>query len=575
MRPLLPLLRPLCLSLALGLTASLPQTAGAETLGSGFAGSYLAARHASYNSDYTAAADYYTRALARDRNNPALQENALLAFTGLGRIDAAVTIARQMRELGLDSQMASMVLMAELLGDARYRDVIDGVSDELSVGPLVDGLVKAWSLMGEGEAEAAMAEFDAAAETTGLDAFALYHKALALALAGDFEKAEVIFSGAAGAPLRLTRRGAFAHAQVLSQLDRNSAALELIEVGFGSDLDPGLEKLVEQLEAGETVPFTQVRSVRDGLAEVFYTVAGALEGEAADSYTLLYTRIAEYLRPDHVDAILLSANLLESQGQYELATKAYNRVSSDDAGFHVAEIGRADALRRSGRADEAIEVLQQLAEARGNLPIVHVTLGDALRGEERYDEASKAYDAAIALFEGDEAGQWIVYYARGITHEREKRWELAEADFRKALELNPGQPQVLNYLGYSFVEMQTNLDEALEMIEEAVAAEPGSGYIIDSLGWVLYRFGQYEEAVIHLERAAELMAVDPIVNDHLGDAYWAVGRRIEARFQWHRALSFEPEPEEAERIRRKLEVGLDAVLAEEGAEPLSVANEDG
>ncbi|MFD0981709.1 tetratricopeptide repeat protein [Tropicimonas aquimaris] len=571
----MPLLRPLCLSLAISLTASLPLSAGAETLGSGFAGSYLAARHASYHSDYTAAADYYTRALARDRNNPALQENALLAFTGLGRIDAAVTIARQMQELGVDSQMASMVVMADLLGDARYRDVIDGVSTDLSVGPLVDGLVKAWSLMGEGESDAAMAEFDAAAETTGLDSFALYHKALALALAGDFEKAEVIFSGAAGAPLRLTRRGAFAHAQVLSQLDRNSAALQLIEVGFGSDLDPGLEKLVEQLEAGETVPFTQVRNVRDGLAEVFYTVAGALEGEAADSYTLLYTRIAEYLRPDHVDAILLSANLLESQGQYELATQAYNRVSSDDAGFHVAEIGRADALRRSGRPEEAIDVLKQLAEVRGNLPIVHVTLGDALRGEERYEEASKAYDAAVSLFEQDEPGQWIVYYARAITHEREKRWELAEADFRKALELNPGQPQVLNYLGYSFVEMQTNLDEALEMIEEAVAAEPGSGYITDSLGWVLYRLGKYDEAVIHLERAAELMAVDPIVNDHLGDAYWAVGRRIEARFQWHRALSFEPEPEEAERIRRKLEVGLDAVLAEEGAEPLSVANEDG
>lgn len=573
MRPLLPLLRPLYMSLTIGLAASLPVSA--ETLGRGFAGSYLAARHASYHSDYTAAADYYTRALARDRNNPALQENALLAFTGLGRIDAAVTVARQMQELGVDSQMASMVLVADLLGAEKYREVIDGISTDLSVGPLVDGLVQAWCLMGVGEVEAAMDAFDAASDNTGLSAFALYHKALALALAGDFEEAEVIFSGAAGAPLRLTRRGAIAHAQVLSQLGRNETALQLIDVGWGNDLDPGLEELAEQLRAGETVPFTQIRSVRDGLAEVFYTVAGALEGEAADSYTLLYTRISEYLRPEHVDAILLSANLLESQGQYDLATETYNRVPRDDAGFHVAEIGRADALRSSGRSEAAIEVLQALAESRGNLPIVQVTLGDALRGEERYDEASKAYDAAIALFDEDQPGQWIVYYARGISHEREKRWDLAEADFRKALELNPGQPQVLNYLGYSFVEMETNLDEALQMIEEAVAAEPGSGYITDSLGWVFYRLGRYEEAVVHLERAAELMAVDPIVNDHLGDAYWAVGRRIEAEFQWHRALSFEPEDADAERIRRKLEIGLDAVLAEEGAEPLSVANDGG
>ncbi|WP_236545088.1 tetratricopeptide repeat protein [Tropicimonas marinistellae] len=571
----MPFIRPICLSLALGLTLSLPAGADEEPLGRGFAGAYLAARHASFHSDFRAAADYYTQALVRDRDNPGLQENALMAFIGLGKLDSAVTVARQMRELGIGSQMANMAVMANMLADGEYKGVVDGVAKDMSVGPLVDGLVVAWCLLGAGEVDAAMAAFDAAAENTGMSAFALYHKALALGFAGDFEGAERIFSGDGGAPLRLTRRGAFAHSQVLSQLGQNAAALELIEAGWGSDLDKGLEELKTRLENGETVPYTQIGSVQDGLSEVFYTVAGALEGEAADSYTLLYARIAEYLQPDHVDAILLTANLLESQEQYELATEAYNRVPRDDPGFHVAEIGRADALHSAGRKEAAIEVLEQLAETHGTLPVVQITLGDALRGEERYDEASKAYDAAVALFEEDERGQWIVYYARGITHEREKRWEQAEADFRKALELNPGQPQVLNYLGYSYVEMQTNLDEALQMIEEAVAAQPGSGYITDSLGWVLYRLGRYDEAVVELERAAELMAVDPIVNDHLGDAYWAVGRRIEAEFQWHRALSFDPEPEEAKRIRRKLEVGLDIVLKEEGAEPLAVANDGG
>jgi tetratricopeptide (TPR) repeat protein len=135
----------------------------------------------------------------------------------------------------------------------------------------------------------------------------------------------------------------------------------------------------------------------------------------------------------------------------------------------------------------------------------------------------------------------------------------------------------LNYLGYSLVEKRKNLDEALDMIERAVAARPDSGYIVDSLGWVLYRLGRYDEAVGHMERAVELMPVDPVVNDHLGDVFWAVGRKREAEFQWKRALSFiragegdgEADPD---RIRRKLEVGLDVVLAEEGAEPLKVAN---
>jgi Flp pilus assembly protein TadD len=245
----------------------------------------------------------------------------------------------------------------------------------------------------------------------------------------------------------------------------------------------------------------------------------------------------------------------------------------------VAELGRAEAMRNAGDPEGAIAALQELSGTHPELAMVHVTLGDMLRREERFAEATVAYDRAIGLFGTEEEAQWVVYFSRGITHEREDRWPEAEADFRKALELRPDQPQVLNYLGYSLVEMKTNLDEALSMIERAVAAEPESGYIVDSLGWVLYRLGRYDEALVQMERAVELLPVDPVVNDHLGDVYWAVGRKREAEFQWHRALSFigmgDSTDAEPDRIRRKLEIGLDAVLAEEGAPPLRVADDNG
>jgi len=293
----------------------------------------------------------------------------------------------------------------------------------------------------------------------------------------------------------------------------------------------------------------------------------------------LYSRTAEYLRDDHIDALLLSAGLLEQMEQFELATKTYARVAADDPAYHAAELGRAEALRRADKPDAAIEVLQALTKSHGDLPIVHSSLGDALRSQEDYEGAVASYDAALALYDGAaERTQWFIYYARGISHERLSDWPKAEADFRKALELNPDQPQVLNYLGYSLVEKQVKLDEALDMIERAVAARPDSGYIVDSLGWVLFRLGRYEEAVGHMERATELMPIDPIVNDHLGDVYWSVGRHLEARFQWKRALSFVDygdASQEADpvRIRRKLEVGLDQVLQEEGAPPLRVADD--
>jgi len=555
-------------TLGLGLAAPAVQSQGV-------AGSYLAARHASLFSDYRAAADYFARAIVADPGNAALMENAVMAYLGLGQVDKAVAVSRRLMSLGTSSQVANMALMADSIKRENFEGLLADLDAGQSVGPLVDGLLRAWSQLGMGQMSEALESFDDVAGTQGIEVFGLYHKAMALALVGDFEGADAILSGRADGALQLTRRGIVMFAQILSQLERNEDALELIEKSFGTELDPVLTLMRHDLTAGKVLTFDAIRNAKDGAAEVFLVVAGALNGEAADGFTLLYSRVAEFLRPDHVDAILLSASLLEKLERFELATDSYNRVPRDHPSFDAAEMGRADTLRKSGRTEAAIEVLQQLARARPTNANVFITLGDALRELERYGEAAEAYDAAVALYDAPGQSEWIVFFARGITFERTDRWDLAEADFRRALELNPGQPQVLNYLGYSFVEMGKNMDEALSMIQEAVAGQPNSGYIVDSLGWVQFRMGQFGDAVGNLERATELMPVDPVVNDHLGDAYWAVGRKIEAEFQWKRALSFDPDEKDADRIRRKLDVGLDVVREEEGEPPIAVTAQDG
>ena len=274
--------------------------------------------------------------------------------------------------------------------------------------------------------------------------------------------------------------------------------------------------------------------------------------------------------------MLLAASNLEAQGQHDMAIAAYQLIKPGTPAYVAASLGRVDALIADDRSDAAIEALEQLAQSQPDLIEVWVSLGDTLRQNERFVDAIAAYDSAVALIDKPLPDHWVVFYARGICHERQKTWDKAEADFRKALELSPDQPQVLNYLGYSYLEKNTNLDEAMSMIERAAKARPEEGAIIDSLGWALYRLGRYPEAEVQMERAIQLMPVDPVVNDHLGDVYWAVGRRREAEFQWKRALSFKPETEdEAARIRRKLDVGLDTVLQEEGAEPLAVGANGG
>ncbi len=559
------------------LAALLFSTVGAPVSADTGAGAYLAGRQAIYESDYTAAEQYYAQALKFDPQNALLLESVVVARLALGEIERALPIAQTIEEAELPSQAARMVVAANLIADDKLAELLARDLETKGVGPLVDGLMIAWAHLGQGELTKAMEQFDTVSTQDGLREFALYHKAMALASIGDFEGAEAIFAENDGAIAQFSRRAAMARTEVLSQLDRNDDALAFLDTVFAAGSDPSIEDYVSQLNAGETLPFTHVRSAQDGMAEIFFSVAAVLNTEASPDYVLLYTRVASFLRPDHVDAILLSAELLDELKQYDLAVDTYRKVPADSNDHHAAELGRAEVLSRSGKTDAAIEVLQNLSTKKPNLPSVHVALADIQRQQENYAAAVASYDSAIALTDAASSGNWFLHYARGISHERLKNWDQAEADFRRALELNPDQPQVLNYLGYSLVERREKLDEALDMIERAVAARPDSGYIVDSLGWVLFRLGRYNEAVDHMERAVALMPVDPVVNDHLGDVYWAVGRDREAEFQWKRALSF-IDPEETdgeadpERIRRKLEVGLDAVLAEEGADPLKVAN---
>lgn len=529
----------------------------------GVAGAYLAARQASVENDYRAGADYAVRALIRDPGNPVLMESAILAYVGMGRIERAFPIARKMQEAGFLSQTARLVSLAESVGRGDFDTVSARMPGNDPLGPLIDGLVKGWSLTARGDVQAAEDAFHDSSRGGAIEYFGYYHKALAHASRGNYSIAAMILGSGTNVG-GISSRATMAQIQVASQLGANDRAVALLDQAFGLGMTPQMEALRNRLVAGETVPFDVTPGPREGVAEVFYNIATALEPDANSDFTLLFSRIAEYLDPRHGEAALLSAQLLERLGNPELAIETYEGIGPEQMVFLPARLGRAEAMRRAGDPEGATRDLRGLAAEYPRQLLVQVTLGDILRQRDMFAEATQVYDRAIALLPPGVPSGWVLYYTRGITLERTRQWDRAEADFRKALSLNPGQPDVLNYLGYSLIEMGTNLPEALRMIEQAVAAEPDSGHIVDSLAWGLYRMGRYEEAVAPMERAAELMPVDPIVNDHLGDVYWAVGRKTEARFQWRRALSFDPEPQEAERIRRKLDLGLDAVLAEEG-----------
>ncbi len=541
-------------------------------------GAYLAARSAGTAADFAAAVTWFNAALAGDPTDAVLLEKTLTAYVGIGDFDNALVMANRIVDAGINSQLANMTRAADIAISGDWDAIFTEIEAGRTIGPLVDALSRAWADVGRGQMTDALTAFDEVVDTPGLRAFGLYHKALALASVGDFEGADAILSMPAEEGFQRTRRAVMAQIEVLSQLDRNPDAIALLDQAFGTDIDPSLTGLRDRLAAGEPIPFTFVSDARSGLAEVYFSVAGSLLGEADPAIVLLYARTALTMNPDNVDAMLIAAEMLDKLNQFDLANAVYSLVPGDNPAFYAAELGRAEVLRRAGQSDAAVEVLTQLARTHPGLPVVEAKLGDLYRRLDRMAEANAAYTRALDLSDADDPGTWFMRYTRGITAHRLDDWPAAEADFRRALELNPGQPQVLNYLGYSLVERGEKMDEALGMIEQAVASEPQNGAIVDSLGWVYYRLGRYSEAVVQLERAAALEPVDSVVNDHLGDAYWAVGRLREARFQWTRALSFDPTEAEATRIRSKMDIGLDAVLAAEGAPPIAVAqgaNTDG
>ncbi|MGB0852106.1 MAG: tetratricopeptide repeat protein [Pikeienuella sp.] len=546
------------------MAAALSLCCGAAVSADGLSGSYLAGRHAATIADVDQAGRYFARALARDPGNPGLMEQALVYQTAAGRVEQALSLARDLIDIQPDHRLSALVLTAE---DIRAGN-LDAAQARLSATPeafhpLVGALLSAWTAHGLRQFEKVESAFESLDDRTIIQVFAGYHLGLIRLAEDDVPAAEAAFDKAMGLLSAPTGRMARGYAAMLRRADRKDEARKVYERAMSIAVgDAVLERELSTLAAGEPA-LMAVSTPADGAAEALFGLASALGQEGGKRLSLFYTRLALHLRPDFSDAALLTAELLEDQEQFALAVKAYESIDATNPHSRAAEIGRAEALHRMGEDDKAVEALQQLTRRSPEAVDAHIALGDLMRRIQRFAEGAQAYDVAVDLMAAADRETWVLYYQRGITLERSDQWERAEADFFKALELSPDQPLVLNYLGYSWLEKGLNLEKALPMIQKAVDQRPDDGYIVDSLGWAYYLRGDFENAVVELERAVELRPVDPVINDHLGDALWQVGRRLEAEFQWKRAMSFEPDAHDAIRIKRKLQVGLDQVLEEE------------
>lgn len=528
-------------------------------------GSYLAALHAQRIRDANAAADYAARVLDANPMSAELLVRTHTALVEAGRIEEALPLAARLVAMSPGQVAAQMTLVVDEIARGQFAAAERRMASLPLQGysRVVNPLLIAWINAGLERTPAAFDILRSLLDVQGFKQMHDYYAGLIAERAGRFGEAEGFYraalEGEDGAPPRLVevaggfleRRGRIAEARQL-YLRYRQAAPESPVVLAG---------LARTRVGAPPVPAPEfpLQDARKGAADTLFNLAALFRQDSTMATALSFGRLGLHLDPASAMGLMTVAEIVDGMDQRDEADKLFARVPADSPYAYVAQMRRAENMQERGDLTGALAALEKLARENPDRFDALTTMGNFLRVAERFPEAAAAYGRALERIGANpERRHWSIFYVRGIAFERAKNWPEAERHFKRALELFPEQPDVLNYLAYTWVDRGENLAEAERMLRRAVEQRPNSGHIVDSLGWAFYRLGRYEEAVPLLERAAELLPEDPVLLDHLGDGYWRVGRRREAAFQWERALRSKPEPELKVEIEKKLRDGLPA-----------------
>jgi tetratricopeptide (TPR) repeat protein len=520
-------------------------------------GSYLAGRLARSQRENSRAASYYERALTKDPDNDLILERTFLLEAIAGDWDRAIRLAEDVAANESSHQIARFLLGVKAFKDGNYPAAVNNFSSARkgALPDLTGRLSLAWTYLADGKPDLGLKELDTMKKADWSRFYQQYHKGLIADVAGKEKTARAALSEAFNSRTR-TLRIAEAYARHAGNAGDMKLARQILKKHIGKSAGhPIAVALLRDIEAGKK-PSKLIADPAEGLAEVFYAIGDALTGEDSTEVGLVYLRIALFLKPEFPLAHLAIGEVHDKMEQFTEAIDAFDTVPDSSPIWNNVQIRKAYALNSLDKVEEAKELLEQLAGRMADSTRPYDALGSILRSRQRYKEADEYYSHAIERVKKPEERHWSLYYARGVCRERLKQWKEAESDLETALKLNPEQPLILNYLGYSWVDQGLNLKRAMDLIRKAVKLKPDDGYFVDSLGWAYYRLGNYEKAVKQLERAVELRPEDPVINDHLGDAYWRVGRFLEAKYQWSQALTLEPEPDDEKSIKEKLTKGL-------------------
>ncbi len=298
---------------------------------------------------------------------------------------------------------------------------------------------------------------------------------------------------------------------------------------------------------------------QDVIAELLYIAANALSSQSIYQTSNFYLNLSKYLNKEFHSFDTLLAENFYNIGDFIKAKKIYKNLSQRGSAFKWhsnKQISRI--LTQEEKRDESIKLLTNSYNNLQNLSIYETfDYAEFLKNNEKFGESIKFYSEILKQIDKKHPLFSEVTDGRGVAYERIGDWENAEKDLIMSLEVKPDQAYVINYLAYSWIEKGMKIEQSLQMLQKANKLKSNDPYIIDSLGWALFKLKRFEESKNYLQLAVRLMPADPIVNDHFGDVLWSIGNKIQARYYWNYVLTLDKtEKELKDKIEKKLIKGL-------------------
>ena len=526
-------------------------------------GNYLAGRVAHIRQDYSNAAKYYVKTIDKGVENQDLLEKTYMILASQGDIKNAVKYANQSRAGGDKNSFIDVINSVDSFKHGDYKQArkrLDDI-DEPTYQNLIAPLYDAWSYVGENDYSNAIKALKKISNTDEMKTVYRLHRGLIAEYFNKNKEAEQFYASIIDDK---STEISFRALQIITNFyvrnNQKDKAISLISQHYGSSsMKEMLQGLTKKIKKSKLTVPAIVKNADIGVSEVFLEIGLLFKTiPAGYDYAQMYMAISQYFNPENDIAKLAIADIFEEREMYNDANKYYDLIEKTSEMYYSAQIKLANNLSNEKKYDRAEKVLKKLLKNNPDNFQVLFSLGDILRLNDNQVDAIKYYNEALKSIFYESERHWPVYYALAVSYDKNNEWQKAEESLQRALKLSNRNPQVLNYLGYSWLKNGTNIDKAASFILEAYEKEPNDGVIMDSLGWVYFKTGDYKNAILYLEKASELNPQNAVISDHLGDAYWLGGRKNEAIYLWKQALKQKEAIEELniKKVKNKINNGI-------------------